>query len=76
MTPDNIRFRINSDVSVRLTDYGTDKGFYIFTNLYANTDHSTDLPANITPAVKEALDTKSVQCLLAELLLETSNKTI
>ena len=32
---------------------------------------TTDLPANITPTVKEALDTKSVQCLLAELLMKT-----
>lgn len=32
---------------------------------------ATDLPANITPTVKEALDTKSVQCLLAELLMKT-----
>ena len=70
-TPYSIRFRINSDVSARLTDNDTDKGFYIFTNLYAKTDHSTDLPANITQTVKEALDTKSVQCLLAELLMKT-----
>lgn len=71
LKPYTVRFRISSDVSVRLTDIGTDKGFYIFTNLYAKTDHSTDLPANITPTVKEALDTKSVQCLLAELLMKT-----
>lgn len=71
LNPYTVRFRISSDVSVRLTDIGTDKGFYIFTNLYAKTDHSTDLPANITPTVKEALDTKSVQCLLAELLMKT-----
>lgn len=32
---------------------------------------TTDLPTNITPTVKEALDTKSVQCLLAELLMKT-----
>lgn len=32
---------------------------------------NTDLPANITPKVKEALDTKSVQYLLAELLMKT-----
>lgn len=69
--PREIRFRVNSYTSARLTDIGTDKGFYIFTNLYAKTDHSTDLPANITPTVKEALDTKSVQCLLAELLMKT-----
>lgn len=70
--PREIRFKVNSDVSARLTDNGTaKKGFYIFTNLYAKTDHSTDLPANITPTVKEALDTKSVQCLLAELLMKT-----
>lgn len=71
VNPYSIRFRLNSDVSARLSDNGIDKGFYIFTNLYANTDHSTDLPANITPTVKKALDTKSVQCLLAELLMET-----
>lgn len=69
--PYNIRFRINSDVSARLSDNGTDKGFYVFTNLYANTDHSTDLPTNITPEAKQALNTKSVQCLLAELLMKT-----
>lgn len=71
LNPYTVRFRITSDVSARLTDDGADKGFYIFTNLYAKTDHSTDLPANITPTVKEALDTKSVQCLLAELLMKT-----
>ena len=71
VNPYSIRFRLNSDVSARLSDNGTDKGFYIFTNLYANTDHSTDLPANITSTVKKALDTKSVQCLLAELLMNT-----
>lgn len=32
---------------------------------------TTDLPTNITPTVKEALATKSVQCLLAELLMKT-----
>lgn len=32
---------------------------------------NTDLPANITPKVKEALDTKSVRYLLAELLMKT-----
>lgn len=70
--PREIRFKVNSSVSARLTDNSTaKKGFYIFTNLYAKTDHSTDLPANITPTVKEALDTKSVQCLLAELLMKT-----
>lgn len=71
LNPYTVRFRISSDVSVRLTDIGTDKGFYIFTNLYAKTDYSTDLPANITSTAKEALDTKSVQCLLAELLMKT-----
>lgn len=70
--PREIRFRVNSDVSARLTETGDSrKGFYIFTNLYAKTDNSTDLPANITPTAKEALDTKSVQCLLAELLMKT-----
>ena len=70
--PKEIRFKVNSNISARFTDNenGTG-GFYIFTNLYAKTDHSTDLPANITPTVKEALDTKSVQCLLAELLMKT-----
>lgn len=71
LNPYTVRFRISSDVSVRLTDIGTDKGFYIFTNLYAKTDYSTDLPANITSTAKKALDTKSVQCLLAELLMKT-----
>lgn len=32
---------------------------------------TTDLPTNITPTVKEALDTKSVRYLLAELLMKT-----
>ena len=70
--PREIRFRVNSDVSARLTASGNGSvGFYIFTNLYAKTDNSADLPTNITPTVKEALDTKSVQCLLAELLMKT-----
>lgn len=70
--PREIRFRVNSFTSARLTDNGTDKkGFYIFTNLYAKTDNSTDLPTNITSTAKEALDTKSVQCILAELLMKT-----
>lgn len=71
-SPMEIRFRVNSDVSARFTsNWDGTGGFYIFTNLYAKPDHSTDLPANITPTVKEALDTKSVQCLLAELLMKT-----
>lgn len=70
-TPFNIKFRLGSDVTARLTNNNNERGFYIFTNLYAKTDNSTDLPANITPTVKEALDTKSVQCLLAELLMKT-----
>lgn len=70
--PKEIRFKVNSNISARLTDNGDGTGgFYIFTNLYAKTDHSTDLPANITPTAKQALDTKSVQCLLAELLMKT-----
>lgn len=32
---------------------------------------TTDLPTNITPTVKEALDTKSIRYLLAELLMKT-----
>ena len=32
---------------------------------------TTDLPTNITPTVKKALATKSVQYLLAELLMKT-----
>lgn len=70
-TPFNIKFRLGSDVTARLTNINSEKGFYIFTNLYAKTDNSTDLPTNITPTAKEALDTKSVQCLLAELLMKT-----
>lgn len=70
-TPFNIKFRLGSDVTARLTNNNIERGFYIFTNLYAKTDNSTDLPAKITSTVKEALDTKSVQCLLAELLMKT-----
>lgn len=67
-----VKFRVDGDTTMRLNAANDTNpgGLRVFTNIFANTDHVTDMPSYITNDTKTTLNTKSLQSLIAPYLQE------